>query len=135
MAGEQGSTLVFIITLPRDTREDQEQNRDSLDASPCAHFRDSWREKLDRETRQVNSTLVIFPNKIGGSDFGAFQTLRFCGAFQTLSRLQSRIAIFGSPLSLGWECPKISHTFSAFWLRSSVVSVLISLISDTLCIA
>ena len=28
-----------------------------------------------------------------------------------------------------------SHTFSAFWLRSSVVSVLISLISDTRCIA
>ena len=27
------------------------------------------------------------------------------------------------------------HTFSAFWLRSSVVSVLISLISDTRCIA
>jgi hypothetical protein len=26
----------------------------------------------------------------------------------------------------------IKHTFSAFWLRSSVVSVLISLISDTL---
>ena len=26
-----------------------------------------------------------------------------------------------------------SHTFSAFWLRSSVVSVLISLISDTRC--
>eukprot|EP01047_Picozoa_sp_COSAG01_P021021 COSAG01_NODE_1206_length_11242_cov_29.405905_14_plen_173_part_00 len=28
-------------------------------------------------------------------------------------------------------CSKSPHTFSAFWLRSSVVSVLISLISDT----
>ena len=28
----------------------------------------------------------------------------------------------------------LSHTFSAFWLRSSVVSVLISLISDTILI-
>ena len=30
--------------------------------------------------------------------------------------------------------PSHSHTFSAFWLRSSVVSVLISLISDTMVI-
>ena len=27
--------------------------------------------------------------------------------------------------------PRLKHTFSAFWLRSSVVSVLISLISGT----
>ena len=33
------------------------------------------------------------------------------------------------------RCTCRSHTFSAFWLRSSVVSVLISLISDTRCIA
>ena len=30
-----------------------------------------------------------------------------------------------------WVAPTHNHTFSAFWLRSSVVSVLISLISDT----
>ena len=37
------------------------------------------------------------------------------------------------PTTLGPEDLK-GHRFSAFWLRSSVVSVLISLISDTLLI-
>ena len=42
-------------------------------------------------------------------------------------------------MSLTWtwaaRTSRLAHTFSAFWLRSSVVSVLISLISDTRCIA
>ena len=36
--------------------------------------------------------------------------------------------------SISESNPIIKHTFSAFWLRSSVVSVLISLISDTMVI-
>ena len=45
--------------------------------------------------------------------------------FHDHTRLQMRL-FFKSCLFGGWK-----HTFSAFWLRSSVVSVLISLISDT----
>ena len=40
-------------------------------------------------------------------------------------------AFFGAGV-MAQIATSLEHTFSAFWLRSSVVSVLISLISDTL---
>ena len=44
---------------------------------------------------------------------------------------QARRGVRGTKVSSAFCLYQVKHTFSAFWLRSSVVSVLISLISDT----
>ena len=60
------------------------------------------------------------------------------------ARILIRGAVVARPQARGTDSAGVSldaaprrhtnHTFSAFWLRSSVVSVLISLISDTVTI-
>jgi hypothetical protein len=66
-----------------------------------------WRERSDNEKKIVEISTAII----------AAIALRVHGEHQ-----RSQEAVYHHK----------AHTFSAFWLRSSVVSVLISLISDTL---
>lgn len=63
---------------------------------------------------------------VGGSTFpcGGYFLLRFCRGSIT-------VKVFHLWMYIRANLRRRSHTFSAFWLRSSVVSVLISLISDT----
>ena len=48
-----------------------------------------------------------------------------------VGRVTSPVCCPGPPVGCRWQGPISGYRFSAFWLRSSVVSVLISLISDT----